>query len=332
MAAIPEPDPLADSFTAAIAARALTSAVELGVFESLSERPATAAELAERLELDPLGTTTLCTALLSLGYLERGAGGALSNAPVSRRLLVRSSPDSIATFVGGQGDLHWEILSMLPQSIRSGQPYAMHERRRDPARWEAYMRGLFEVSRSDREAWAKLVPVERPRLLVDVAGGHGGFAIAMCRHHPELGAMVVDLPPAVAVGERIVDEQGLGARIGFRAGDVFEVGIEKGADVVSVFNLVHHLPEERARELCAMAHEALGPGGCLAVGDSEQPDPEDPVHQGGAISSVLFYAWSHGRNFSSAEIAGWLEATGFCELEVHRSEQAPWRFMVTGRA
>ena len=332
MAAISEPDPLADSFTAAIAARALTSAVELGLFEALSQRPATAAELAERLKLDPLGTDTLCTALLSLGYLERSAGGALSNAPVSSRLLVRSSPDSIATFVGGQGDLHWEVLSMLPEAIRSGRPYAMHEQRRDPRRWEAYMRGLFEISRPDRETWAKLVPVERPRLLVDVAGGHGGFAIAMCRQHPELRALVVDLPPAVAVGEQIVDEQGLSERVRFRAGDVFEVGIEQGADVVSVFNLVHHLPEQRSRELCAMAHAALRPGGCLALGDSEQPDPAAPVAQAGAISSVLFYAWSHGRNFSSAEIAGWLDAAGFDELEVHRSERAPWRIMVTGRA
>ena len=37
VAASGEPDPFADSFTAAITARALTAAVELGLFEALAE-------------------------------------------------------------------------------------------------------------------------------------------------------------------------------------------------------------------------------------------------------------------------------------------------------
>ena len=332
MPAPAEPDPFADSFTAAITARALTTAVELGVFEALAEGGATAAELAERLSLDPLGAETLCTALTSLGYVEQAEGAGLRNAPVSDRLLVRSSPESIASFVGAQADLHWEILSMLPEAVRSGRAYAMHEERRDPERWEAYMRGLFEISRPEHDWNAALVPVDRPALLADVAGGHGGFAMAMCRRHPALRATVVDLPPAAAVGRRIVEEEGFAERVGFREGDVFEVGLGEDLDVVSVFNLVHHLPEERCRALCEMARAALRPGGCLVIGDSERPDPRAPVPQAGAVSSVLFYAWSHGHNFSGREISGWLEEAGLADVETHRNERSPWRIVVIGRA
>ena len=330
--ATPEPDPFADSFTAAISSRALTTAVELGVFEALAEQEAATPELAERLGLDPLGTETLCTALTSLGYLERGGDGVLRNAPVSGRLLVRSSAESIATFVGGQADLHWEILSMLPEAVRSGRAYAMHEDRRNPERWEAYMRGLFELTRSEHDSNAAFVPAAAPERLVDVAGGHGGFAMAMCRRHPGLRATVLDLPPAAAVGRRIVEEHGFADRVGFREGDVFEVGLDGDLDVVSAFNLVHHLPEERCRRLCAMARAALRPGGCLAIGETERPDPSAPVPQAGAVSSVLFYAWSHGHNFTSGEIAGWLEEAGFAEVQTNRNERSPWRIVVTGRA
>src|ERR671923_2469914 len=172
-----EPDPFLDSFTGLVAARALSTAVILGVFEALHERPSSAAELAERLDLDPLGAETLVTALTTLGYVEDGGDGRLGNAPVSERLLVRSSPESIATFVGEQGDLHWQVLTMLPEAIREGRAYGMHEERRDPERWRAYMRGLFEISRPEHEANAALVPAEEPRRLVDVAGGHGGFSM-----------------------------------------------------------------------------------------------------------------------------------------------------------
>ena len=73
---------------------------------------------------------------------------------------------------------------------------------------------------------------------------------------------MLDLPPSAAVGRKIVAEQGFADRVSFREGDVFELGLGEDLDVVSVFNLIHHLPEERDRELCRMARAALRPGGC----------------------------------------------------------------------
>ena len=326
------PDPFLDTFTHLVAARAVTTAVMLGVFEALHEDPATPAALAGRLELDPLGAETLATALLTLGYVESDDGDRLRNAAVTERLLVSSSPESIATFTGDQADLHWEILGLLPDAVRSGRRYAMHEERRDDReRWEAYIRGLFEISRPEQEANAALVEVTEPRRLVDVAGGHGGFAMAMCRRHPSLQATVIDLPPSAAVGRRIVEREGFAERVEYREGDVFELGLGEDLDVVSVFNLVHHLPEERDRELCRRARAALRPGGALVIGDSARPEPGEPVSEHGAISSLLFYAWSHSRNFTPSEIAGWMEEAGFGQVRVHRNRRSPWRVVVVGR-
>jgi SAM-dependent methyltransferase len=112
---------------------------------------------------------------------------------------------------------------------------------------------------------------------------------------------------------------------------VFELGLGEGLDVVSVFNLVHHLPEERDRELCRMARAALRPGGCLVIGDSARPEPGEQVSEHGAVSSLLFYAWSHSRNFAPSEIRTWMEDAGFAEVAVHRNERSPWRVVVVGR-
>jgi SAM-dependent methyltransferase len=326
------PDPFVESFTGLVAARALSTATLLGVFDALHEAPADAEELARRLSLDPLGAETLLTALLAMGYVEKDGAGRFRNGEVAERQLVSSSPESIATFVGAQGDLHWQVLGFLPDSVRDGTAYAMHEERQgETERWRAYIRGLFEISRPEHEANAAFVPVEDPRRLVDVAGGHGGFSMAMCRRHPGLRATVVDLPPSVAVGREIVEQEGFSDRISFREGDVFEAGLGEDLDVVSVFNLIHHLPEERDRELCRMARAALRPGGCLVIGDSARPEPGEEVSEHGAISSLLFYAWSHSRNFRPSEIRAWMREAGFEQVETHRNERSPWRIVVVGR-
>ena len=323
------PDPFLDTFTGLVAARAVTTAVMLGVFDALHEAPATPAELAERLKLDPLGAETLLATLTALGYVE---GDPVRNSEVSERLLVKTSPESIATFIGHQGDLHWQVLDLLPEAVRDGRAYEMHESRQDdPERWEAYIRGLFEISRPEQDANAALVPVESAQRLVDVAGGHGGFSMAMCRRHPELRATVLDLPPSAAVGRKIVAEQGFADRVEFREGDVFELGLGENLDVVSIFNLIHHLPEERDRELVRMARAALRPGGVLVIGDSARPEPGGSMSAHGAVSSLLFYAWSHSRNFSPSEVRGWLEEAGFEDVKVHQNVRSLWRMVVVGR-
>ncbi|MBW3556097.1 MAG: methyltransferase domain-containing protein [Actinobacteria bacterium] len=325
------PDPFVQSFFWPVAGRAVSAGVTLGIFEALAGAPASSAELAAKLGLDHRGTEALLVALAALGYVAPGHDGRFANEAVAQRFLVAASPESIANFAGPQAVLHWDILRPLDDVIRTGQPYRLHEDRPDHPGWEGYIRGLWEIQRPENDLNAALVPLDDPHELVDVAGGHGGFAMAMCRHHPKLRATVVDLPPSARVGRRIVAEQGFEDRISFVEGDVFEVGLSDEVDVVSVFNLIHHLREDHVGQLVAMARQALRPGGCLIIGDSEKPVPGSPSEHG-AVSSLLFYAWSGGQNFESSQIVAWLDEAGFSDVRLHRNERSPWRIVVTGRA
>jgi SAM-dependent methyltransferase len=325
------PDPFQESFAGMIAARALVSGCTLGLFDALAEEPGDAASLASRLGLDEVGVAALLDALRSLGYVHE-EDGRLRCAPVAQRLLARASRESIAAFVGAQNAHHWNTLGRLDEVVRSGQPVGWHGTAPGDPMWEAYLRGLFAIQRGEHDANAAVVPVQEPRALLDLAGGHGGFAMAMCRRHPLLRATVLDLPGAAAVGRRIVAEEGFAEQISFREGDALHADLGRQLDVVCAFNLVHHLTPEDTRALFARVPAALRAGGCLVVGETERPVPGEPVHQMGALSGLLFYAMSGARTYTRAQLVRWLEEAGFAAVSVHRNERSPWRIMLVARA
>ena len=76
---------------------------------------------------------------------------------------------------------------MLPEAVRDGTPYAMHEERRDPdALAGVHARAVRGLAAGARGLTPRSCTIEEPRRLLDVAGGHGGFSMAMCRRHPSL--------------------------------------------------------------------------------------------------------------------------------------------------
>jgi SAM-dependent methyltransferase len=326
------PDPFADTFVAMAGARAVIAATHLGVFEALAAEPATPRELAARRGLDPVGTEALLGALAALGYLEADRRGVHRPSEPAARLLVGASPDSIAHFVGDYNRDAWEMLGRLEELLRGAARPPAHGFQPGHPFWEPYIRGLFELSRGEHAENAALVPAQDPVEMLDVAGGHGGFAMAMCERHPGLRATVLDLPASARVGRRVVTEHGLSERVVFREGNALEADLGAGLDVVSAFNLLHHLPPEAIRALLARARDALRPGGWLVIGETERPEPGEPATVNGAVSAVVYYASSGTRNYTRSEVTGFLGEAGFAEVRAHRNQRSPWRLLYVTRA
>ena len=131
-------------------------------------------------------------------------------------------------------------------------------------------------------------------------------------------------------GRQIVAEQGFADRVAFREGDVFELGPgRRTLDVVSVFNLVHHLPEERDRELCRMARAALRPGGCLVIGDSARPRARRAgLRARRDLEPALLRLEPQPQlhAFGDPRLAGGRRLRRRCRS--HRNERSPWRIVV----
>jgi SAM-dependent methyltransferase len=326
-----EPDAFSDTFVAMAGARAIITATRLGVLAALAEGPVPAEDLARRLGLEPAGVEALLGALAALGYVQADAHGAYRPTDAGSQL-VPGSPDSVAHFVGSYNAYAWEMLGQLDDALRDRRAAASHARPPGDPFWEHYIRGLFELTRAEHEDNARFVGASEPRELLDVAGGHGAFAMAMCRRFASLHATVLDLPASAAVGRRIVAEEGFAQRVSFREGDALRDHLGDQLDVISAFNLLHHLTPADVQGLLGRAHAALAAGGWLVIGETEYTEPGAAPSRAGAMSGVVYFASSGTRNYSARELAEWIAGAGFTDVRVRRAERSPWRLLYLARS
>ncbi|HEY1705354.1 MAG TPA: class I SAM-dependent methyltransferase [Trebonia sp.] len=303
----------------------LVAAVRTGLIERLAREPATAAELAAGLDLDPVPAGLLLECLRSSGHVARQSdhqGGRYRLTRRSRRWLDPESPYSIAQFVAATGD-YWDWWSRMDETVRSGPPVGHHHAPPGDPYWRRYITGQFELARlSADEVAGKLKPGGKrglpagSRSLLDIGGGHGWYSARLCHRNPGLTATVLDLPGSAAIGREIIAGAGMADRVRFRDGDATRDDLGDGYDAVLCFNLVHHLTLEQITGLFARVHAALRPGGVLAVLDGFTGSRNGVT---GArrqlaqadILSLFVYLSSGSRVHTQAELCGWLRDAGF---------------------
>lgn len=321
------PDPFNDTFVAMTAARAVIGATRLGIFDELERTPATADALAARLGLDPTGAQTLLSALASLGYLRPDRDGVYRLTPAGSRL-THGAGESIARFIGSFNAHAWTMLSDLEEMLLGRRTPDSHQRPHDDPYWEDYIRGLSELVGEQADRLARMLPISGPCRLLDIGGGHGGFAIAMCRAHPMLQATILDLPASAAIGRQIVAEHGLTERIAFREGDALTDSLGEGLDLISAFNLLHHLPRDAVPGLLHRAHAALRDGATMVIGETERSEQRSVAGIAGAMSGLIYYVSSGTRNYTRQELCHWLQDAGFGAIELRDDETARWRLTI----
>jgi hypothetical protein len=326
------PEPIFDSYVALMQARTLMVAWKVGVFDALADGPAGVEDLAARLSLTADGLRVVLPALHALGYVTTDAGRyALSGK--GRRTLTREGRASVVDWMAFCHDM-WEAFDGLEDVLRGGPVQDIHGFAPDDPYWERYMRGLLQISRVSAADVARAIgaPRLKTRTLLDVAGGHGGYAMALCRRHPRLHATIVELEGAVRVGRRIVAEAGFADRITHEARDMHTDDLGSGYDIALAANIVHHLDRATAVALLTRMRAALAPGGRLAVFEQERPPDGEAGTQIGTLTGVLFHITSGARTRSAGEVTGMLVDAGLRDVRVKRLVRAPGQMLVLGRA
>ncbi len=290
------------------------TAARLNLFPAL-ERPASAEEIAQGLNLSRRGVERLLNALAALGILTPDKGRfalSVEYAP----LLSPSSPLYLGDFFAHATVLQ-ENWIRLPEVVATGMPL---DRKREPSFFATLARGLFAVNWFPATELAERYTPPSGRVL-DVAGGSGVWSIALLRQHPNLDATVLDLPPVVEdAAIPTIERLGLSDRYSFIKGNLFEVPWGEGYSSVVLGHICHSFGKEGIAKILETAKKALAPYGEVVIVDFLM-DNQDPFPH--LFSINMLVATEEGGVYSKEEYASLAEGAGM-KVKEFIPFSSPW--------
>ena len=292
--------------------RIMLTAVELDLFTAVGEGAA-AATVARSCGTDLRATELLLNALVALEVLQL-KGETYQNTAAAARFLVAGAPDDARVALRHNLSL-WTTWSSLTDAVREGHTTLRPEMRERDDDWTVpFIAAMHRGAAVRAPLVVEAIGAQRIRRMLDVGGGSGAYAIAFAQAHPDLTAVVLDLPTVLPIADGHIGKAGLSKRITTRAGDLRHDDLGRDFDLVFLSSICHMLGPSGNRDLLARSARALAPGGRVVIQDFIlEPDRTGP-RQAVLFAINMLVGTEAGGTYTEEEYASWLKAAGLTDV------------------
>jgi acetylserotonin N-methyltransferase len=306
--------------------KTMFTAVAMGIFDLLVNRPARAQDLASELHVNEGGLCRLLDGCVGLGLLTQD-NGVYSNSELATVYLCRSSPRSLAGYIRYSDSALYPLWGKLEEAVREGSPrwqqvfgsegpIFAHFFRTDEAMRD-FLAGMHGFGLLSSESVVNSFDLSRFRRLLDLGGATGHLAIAACRRYPELRAVVFDLTPVIRIAQDHVAGIPESGRIDLVSGDFFSDPLPD-ADLCALGRILHDWSEYKIRRLLEKIHRALPAGGGLLIAEKLiDKDKSGPVSA--LMQSLNMLVCTEGKERTLEEYSLLLNETGFTEVRANQT-------------
>ncbi len=308
-------------------AKALLSAVEIGLFTELGANSMTGRDLQRALGLHPRANPDFFDTLVALRFLDRDGDGPEAryrNTKETALFLDRKSPQFMGGFLEMANARLYRFWGDLTDGLRTGQPQneikhtgapMFAELYSTPERLEQFMAAMSGISAGNFQALADKFDFSRYHTLCDVGGASGLLSILVARKHLRLRCTSLDLPAATSIAERKIAAAGLADRVSAKSLDFFAEPLPK-ADVITMGMILHDWNLEKKMHLIRAAYDALPRGGAFVVVENLIDDARRENAFGLLMSLNMLIEFGDAFDFTAADFFGWCREVGFSRTEV----------------
>lgn len=305
-------------------AKTLFALVELEIPTMLAAGPLSLDEIARRTSIHPTAVDRLLCAGVALGLLARERD-LFANTPTSANYLVKGTESYLGDYLCKQDRTSYPRWAELVQHLRRWKPGAPTQTAPPDDAPTAHHNLALMIG----AALAASYDFSAHSQLLDLGGGTGAMSIAICRAHPHLRAVVVDLPHVIEHARRFIAEAGLADRVTTHAADFKADPLPTGFDVALLANLLSVASEETNRHLFKTLYEQLPDHGAVIISgwilNDVRTHPLLPVLF--CLEDVCWNAPDVERTASTYRC--WLQAAGFQQIAY--CEYCPPTSMLVGR-
>lgn len=298
---------------------ALRAAVELELFSHIGAGDTSAAEMARAAKADARGMGILADYLVVHGLLTK-SGDRYGLTPESGLFLDKRSP----AYIGGAVEWHGMLLergdfNRLTDAVRhGGAPQVIAQ----PDVWVVFARAMAPMMRMPAAFVAEHLAgaVAGGGKVLDIAGGHGLYGIAVAQRHKNAEITLVDAEPVTAVAIENATAAGVADRYHTLPGSALpgsggEVDFGDGYKLILITGFLHHFSPEVIEALLRKARAALAPGGqVIALDFVPNPDRVSPPMPA-SFSLIMLAETAHGQAYTFDEYQRMFAAAGFPKLE-----------------
>jgi bacteriochlorophyll C20 methyltransferase len=257
----------------------LKAALDLGIFEALAPAPLSLGALAEATGTLPPRLERLLLSMELVGLVEP-AGDGWAITPFAAQFFTDAEGHRNLTMLPFAEYMASQTLAYyasLAEVARGRQDFTSHVPYPPRTPEESH---FYETLHRSNTHFVQRLLCDRARLdgaghLIDVGGGVGDIAAALCERHPQLAVTLINLPSAVGLVQENVAARGLAGRITPLVLDLYKEPYPRG-DAVLFSRILYPMNAQLSTVLLRKAFEALAPGGRVLVVDMIISDRDNP--------------------------------------------------------
>lgn len=266
-------------------AQTITAAAELGIADTLADGPASAAELARRVNADVDSLQRMLRALIGIGVFRQRRNGDYELTALANTLRTDSAV-SLAGMARWIGSLqHREHWSHLTDAVRTGTAVVPQLRGMptfeyfagEPELAEVFNQAMTGVSEFAVAPVIAAYDFSRFSTIADIGGGHGRLLAAILESAPQSRGVLFDLPQVVAKAPALLRKHGVQNRVQIVGGSFFD-SVPTGADAYVLKNVIHDWPDEDAVRILRTVRAAASPGARILLIEFAIPHHDRNFH------------------------------------------------------
>ena len=299
-----------------ISSASLFAAIDLELFSAVAAGDNTVEKFAGRANISAVNAERLMTMCAASGLL-LWVDDHFENADDVGRFLVKGNKSYAASWLTFTRP-SWENWGKLTEKLQNQEPstvigsydtMTVEDARR-------YHEATASVGFGAGRRFVKQVDLSNRKKIMDLGGGSGAYSIVAVQAHPQLSAVVFDLPPVVEVTKEFIARNKVEEQVSTQGGDFTQNDFPENCDVAIMASNLPQYNREIIKQVIQKAFNALLPGGEMhLIGEILDDDRAGPLD---AAIWGLFEVMSNstGIAHSKADCVFYFEQAGFTNVEV----------------